>query len=217
MLGDINVILWDFDGTFYKLNDLLWREIREAEYRVIMNHTGWSRERSVQEFLKLYNVVTPSGTEVASRLCHIPIVQATLETEPYYDRAKYLTRDEKLIQMFEDLRGFRHMMLVNGKRERLTEAIKKLGVDPALFEKWFTPEDTGVVKPNRIHYETVLSVTNLPPQKHVVIGDRERVDLVPAHALGMKTCLVWSKTKGEIADFTVPTVYDVVSLFTKLS
>jgi FMN phosphatase YigB (HAD superfamily) len=47
-----------------------------------------------------------------------------------------------------------------------------------------------------------------------MIGDREAVDLVPAKAVGMHTCLVWSEIKSTIADITLPDVYRVADIFT---
>jgi FMN phosphatase YigB (HAD superfamily) len=54
-----------------------------------------------------------------------------------------------------------------------------------------------------------MEKTGLPPVAHLMIGDRERVDLVPAKKLGMKTCLVWAAEPSMVADITLPTVYDL--------
>ncbi len=98
-------------------------------------------------------------------------------------------------------------MFVNGKRSREEPVLEKLGLDPALFETWITPEITGVVKPDPKSVEAILTYSLLKPEYHVVVGDREHVDLAPAHDEGMKTCLVWSTRSGAIADVTLDTVY----------
>ena len=57
-----------------------------------------------------------------------------------------------------------------------------------------------------------MDTTGLPPEAHVMIGDRELVDLKPAKTLGIKTCLVWSDVPSDVADVTLSTVYDVPSM-----
>ena len=49
----------------------------------------------------------------------------------------------------------------------------------------------------------------LAAEEHLMIGDRDPVDLAPAQALGMHTCLVWTDTPGQHADITIPTTYDL--------
>jgi FMN phosphatase YigB (HAD superfamily) len=214
MMSGIQVIVWDFDGTFYRLNERMWEDILDAQYRVIMDHTGWTREKTVEEHRKVYKVLTQSGTDTVARLLGIPIARAVLETEKYYDRTKFISFDAKLVDLFQKLTGYRHLMLVNGKQGQEEKAIDKLGIPRSTFETWITPESTGSVKPDFRQFQAVLNYTCLPPMVHLVIGDRESVDLVPAHQLGMKTCLVWSDIPGRIADETVPSVYDVAALFT---
>ena len=75
-----------------------------------------------------------------------------------------------------------------------------------------TAETVGTVKPHPEGFRYILGKTGLPPEQHLMIGDREAVDLVPAKQLGMHTCLVWSEKKSAVADITLATVYDVVRL-----
>lgn len=211
LLG-IKVILWDFDGTFYRLNDTIWQDMYEAQFRVIMDHTGWTHEKSVEEHAKLYKKVYQSGTETSATLAGITVAQAVLETEKYYDRCKYVIFDEKLVSMFQKLTRFRHLMFVNGKQSQEEKAIEKLGLPLSTFEKWITPEMTGTVKPDPRHTQAALDYTGLPPDQHLIVGDREQVDLVAGHELGMKTCLVNVVALSDIADVILPQVYDVVTI-----
>jgi len=72
-----------------------------------------------------------------------------------------------------------------------------------------TSETVGTTKPHEAGFRYILAKTKLPPAQHLMIGDREAVDIVPAKKLGMKTCLVWSQVQSQIADITLPTVYDL--------
>lgn len=207
----ITVLVWDFDGTLYKPNNELWHDVRESEYRVIAEHTHWPREKVLKEFEAKHAPGT-SATEAVATLSGITTVSAANEMETYYDRTKYLTRDNKLIELFSKLTGFRHLLLANGVRKNIEKAIIALGLTPTLFETIVTSELTGVNKPNPEPFEHVLGFTKFSPEQHLMIGDRIEIDLVPAKKLGMNTCLVWSNEKNPAVDVTIPTVYDIANL-----
>lgn len=207
----IKVLIWDFDGTLYKPNPALFAAVREAEYQTIIAHTGWTMEQAVETFERLYKKVYPSATETVARIVGISTAQAAVEMENYFDRRDFLTQDEGLIELFKKLKGYRHITLANGVIRRHKETLKVLGVPPETFELFVTSEVVGKTKPHPAGFEYILNYTKLPPSSHLMIGDRDAVDLAPARALGMKTCLVWSKTPGEHADVTIPTVYDVTN------
>lgn len=213
--NDVKVLIWDFDGTLYKPNENLFALVREAEYKVIANHTGWDRERAKEEFHKLYKVTMQSATAVSAKLSGISIPEAAVEVELYYDRRDFLSRDEKLISMFASLKTFRHFMLANGLTKRHKETLEVLGVPFDTFEAIVTSETVGVTKPNPKGFMYIMHKTGYQPSAHMMIGDRELVDLAPAKSLGMHTCYVWSQIKSHIADVTLPTVYDVPHLFDK--
>lgn len=209
---DIKVLIWDFDGTLYRPNQELWHAVREAEYRTISNHTGWLREKTVAEFIKLHKVKYPSATETAARLSQISVAEAAIEMEQYFDRRDYVKRDLKLISLFKKLKHFRHVTLANGVISRHKETLVKLGISPQIFELMVTSETVGITKPHEAGYRYILNYTKLPVGQHLMIGDREQVDLVTAKKLGIWTCLVWNKEKGKIADISLPTVYEVANI-----
>ncbi|OGG12062.1 hypothetical protein A2Z00_04385 [Candidatus Gottesmanbacteria bacterium RBG_13_45_10] len=211
-IEDVEVIIWDVDGTLYELSEALSRDVRESEYLAIEKHTGWERAKTEEEFLKMYKKVTPSATEVVALICNIPTFQAAVETEQFLDRLKYLSRDEKLVALFEELRGFRHFILANGAKKNIGDALKALGIPISTFDEIVTSEVVGVNKPKDDGFLYILEKTSLPPSQHLMVGDREVVDLMPARKLGMKTCLVGSIKPSMVADITVPTVYDLAQI-----
>ncbi len=209
---DVKVLIWDFDGTLYKPNTKLFRAVRESEYRTIMEKTGWDRQKTIAEFDKHYKVVTPSATQTVAKLSGITTTEAALIMEKYFDRRDYLLRDEKLIGLFAALTRFRHYILANGTRYRLVESLAVLGVPASTFTEIITSEQAGENKPSDKGFRYILDKTGLPASAHMMIGDRESVDLAPAKAVGMHTCLVWSDIVSAIADVTLPTVYEVAQL-----
>lgn len=211
-MKNIKVLIWDFDGTLYRPNADLFAAVRESEYLTIMDLTGWPREKAIEEFHKLHKVAIQSATAVIAQLCNISIAEAAVESEKRFDRRDFLQRDEKLIALFGKLTRFRHFILANGVEQYHRETLKLLGVLPETFEEIVTGETMGVTKPDEKGFRYIMGKTELPAEAHLMIGDRELVDLAPAKNLGMHTCLVWSDKKSTIADVTLPTVYDVATV-----
>ena len=209
MFSRIRVLIWDFDGTLYKPDLALFATVREAEYRTIQKHTGWDREKIIEEFTKLHKKVYPSATETVAKLIGLTTTQAALEMENYFDRRKYLQKDERLIALFQSLKSYTHYILANGTRTHLEETLAVLGISKNTFQEIVTSEITGENKPSPLGFQYILNKTTLPPDQHLMIGDRELVDLAPAKELGMKTCLVWSDKTSDIADATLPDVYSL--------
>lgn len=211
-IPNIGCIIWDFDGTLYQQKPALWDEIRASEIRVIMDVTGWDEKKAKEEFYKIYKVLTPSGTKTVSILTHLTGKQAAIQCTRYVDYAKYLEKDPALSELFAKLSGYVHYMLVNGTVQSVTKGLGLLGLDHHLFSAIVTSEMVGESKPSERGFRYILDQTGLPAGAHLMVGDREAVDLVPAKALGIRTCLVWSTTESAIADVTVPAVYDVASV-----
>jgi putative hydrolase of the HAD superfamily len=213
---DVRVLIWDFDGTLYRPNQNLWHAIREAEYRVIMEKNEWDHARAQEEFNKLYKKVTPSATQTVGRLTGMSTTEASLIMEKYYDRRDYVARDERLVQLFTSLSSFTHYILANGVRFRIEETLALLGVPKETFEEIVTSEISGENKPSDKGFLYIMKKTNLLPPAHLMIGDREKVDLEPAKKLGIKTCLIaWdgvTMEEGSNYDVTVAHVYDVATL-----
>jgi len=203
-LSGVRVCIWDFDGTLYRKQPELLADIRASEIRVIMGHTEWNEDKAKEEFYKVYKVITPSGTKTVSLITHISNNDSALETAAYVDYRNYLKKDEKLINMFEKLMSYKHFMLVNGTRATVAKGLELLGLDPHIFSEIVTSEIVGETKPSEKGFLYIMKKTGVPAAEHLMIGDREDVDLAQARSLGMQTCLVWSKE--------CPTVYDIVSM-----
>ncbi len=208
LFKSVKILIWDIDGTLYKMLPEIKALYREREYQVIMAHLGWPREKAVAKFLKMYPKLI-SGTKTVSVITGIPTKDVAIEAETLMTREKYLKSDVRLIQLFEQLHKFTHYLLVNGIQSVTQKTLKILGLNPQIFQEIVTSEIVGENKPNPAGFQYILDKTKLPPKSHLMIGDREEVDLVPARQLGMKTCLVWSEKKSNIADVTIKTVYEI--------
>jgi putative hydrolase of the HAD superfamily len=211
-MKDIRTIIWDLDNTLYKRNPELQKDLRNAEISVICAHTGWGRQKAIDEFNAIHTSVFQSATEASAHLSHIPTSQAAKECETYFDRIKYLHADKLLQNLFTALSSYEHFILTNGVIEQTTEAIIALGLSPSLFSEIVTSQQTGVNKPNPDGFLYIMKKTGRPAHEHLMVGDRDLVDIEPAKKLGFQTCFVWGEST--IADVSVQTVYDVKNIFT---
>ena len=207
--NEIKILIWDFDGTLFKPNEGFFAAVREAEFQVLMKHKRWTRQQSEVEFQKIYKVIYPSATQTIGVLAGISTAQAALEMEDLFDRRDFVARDEKLIALFAKLKHYRHIMFGNGIMAKHKETLPVLGIPPETFELYVTSEVVGKTKPSPDGFQYILDYTKLAAEEHLMIGDRDPVDLAPAQALGMHTCLVWTDTPGQHADITIPTTYDL--------
>jgi HAD superfamily hydrolase (TIGR01549 family) len=206
-IENIKVVIWDFDNTLYAKNEALAADFKSALGKVLSSHLKLDTKEIWKQFHALHPLIYPSDTKTLAVMCDIPVVQAAIELEQNFDRLKYLKYDQKLVDLFTALSGFTHFMFTNGIISKVRECVSKLGVPSAFFQEYISSEITGVNKPDPDGFKYILNRTNLPPESHLMVGDRDKVDLLPAKTLGMKTCLVWGNS--QIADLSVPTIYDL--------
>jgi HAD superfamily hydrolase (TIGR01549 family) len=206
-LTGIKVIIWDFDQTLYSEIPPLKVEFNKALMQVLSHHMPQDETILRQKFESLHPAVYPSDTKTLSVMCNIPLTDAARELELYFDRIKYLKYDPKLVTLFNKLKGYQHYILTNGIIEKVSLSLKKLGLSPQIFTEIISSETVGVNKPDLAGFNYILNHTGYAPSAHLMVGDRDSVDLRPAQLLGIKTCFVWGES--EIADVSVPTVYDV--------
>ncbi len=216
-LTGIKVLVWDFDGTLYKPTKQSHDDTRNAEFQVIEDRMGLSRDEAKEEFYRVYKVKTVSGTQAVALICRISTVEAATLCEKYMDRSKYLNRDEKLITMFQNLDKFQHYLLVNGLQKTTKAALGILGIPIEIFKEIVTSEIVGENKPSLKGFQYILSKTGVSPASHLMIGDRVEVDLIPAKKMGMKTCLVWTTDPNDSADIVYKNVYEICDKITKFA
>lgn len=215
MISNIRVIIWDFDGTFYPQNQAVTDAMEEGQYQTIMRRKDWDHAKAKEEFWKVYPGRTTSGNEAVGIVCGIPTAQAAVENEMGFDRLSFIQKDPRLPELFEKLKGFRHFILGNGVKSNLQSTARGLGIYDYV-EEIVTSEIVGKNKPDSAGFVYIMKKTGLNPKAHLMVGDREVVDLVPAKKLGMQTCLVaWGGGYAELpqtgasVDISIPTIYDL--------
>ncbi len=174
-----------------------------------MEVLGVNHAEAIAKFNVVHPHKTPSATEAVAMICKISVGDAAKLTDKYLDRTQFIANDPKLIALFESLSGYDHYILGNGSKGLIEDALQILGLDRSIFKEIVTSEIVGRNKPNPAGYTYIMERTCLPASSHLMIGDREKVDLSMAKELGMKTALVFATEQSAIADITLPTVYEL--------
>lgn len=200
----IKVIVWDVDGTWYRFIPAFSEEGVNNRLRVLVQ----KKNISFDEAKKLYEETkkkTISSPLAIAELTGMSVVEVLSGVDGKVDRSKYLKKDRKLLQMFDRLKDFRHAVVSNISRKTFCRTVELLGLSEKIFEYVLTTDDSGEVKPSLGPFRMVLKKTGFRPDNHLVVGDRESLDIIPAKKLGMQTCFVWGKSK--LADVSIDEVY----------
>lgn len=208
-MENIEYIVWDVDKTLYKNNPKLNKSFlkdvcKKLQERFNLNSKEANKliSKKLKESDTLFQVLVGLGLKDS-----INELMDNAKYEPY------LRKDEKLIKMFDSLKDYKHAIISNGTRKSCCNVLRILGLSLDIFEMIITTEDVKNPKPNEEPFLKLLEKTGLPPEKHVYIGDLDKLDIPAPKKLGMKTILVWGKS--EIADISLPTVYDVLNVLKK--
>ena len=83
-----------------------------------------------------------------------------------------------------------------------------------------TSAEWGVAKPVPAFFEHVLRTTGTPPSATLYVGDHPANDIVPAHAAGLRTCLIrrgpwghlWADDRTVPADWRIDSITELPAL-----
>jgi FMN phosphatase YigB (HAD superfamily) len=137
---------------------------------------------------------------------------------------QYLQKDTNLVSLFKFLKKQKLGVSIfsTSAEPHVLPILEKLGVKRCV-DFVVTPSIEGVLeKPSETGYEEIQRRVDLPTDKIMMVGDRERVDLVTAKALGWRTCLVKWGTRDppvfdpKIVDHFIQGVYNLQDVIYEL-
>ncbi len=210
---NVKVIAWDIDTTLYKtipelsvnLKNACIEEVAKLK-KISFDQAKILFEKEREKWGSTFLAFMSLGWK------GLEAVRKMEEIEKRINKFSYIKNDPKLIPMFLKLKNYRQFILRNGTRASTNKLLDLLGVNKNIFEDMITTEESIMPKPDPAPFKLLFQMTGLPPEQHVYVGDRDRVDIEPAKKLGMKTILVWGTS--DIADLSLPTVYDVANALT---
>ncbi len=211
-MSEVKVLVWDLDGTLYQSQQGMLEVMHGAMVTILGEHKKLPFNKAkelLNETIKIHKGATKSLQALGCG-SRISIIK---RFEELFDKTAFLKHDAKLQKLFQGLSSYRHAILSDTTHATIEKELDALGLSSSLFEYIIGVDDAKITKPDLQFFYKLIRQINVPPKNMLMIGDRVEVDLVPAKQLGMKTCLVWGNSSQ--ADISLPTVYDVVQLFTK--
>jgi len=201
------------DGTLFPPTAFPRKIMQDRAYGAIVAKKGWDRKRVEAEFRKRY-LELGSNTKTLTTF-GIDGTKFYTDLWDEIDLSSYLRPDPKLPLLFERLSGFPHFLLSNSNRmDQIERKLAILGILPSVFRFILSTVDIGAVKPDPKPFLVALERLAFEPSSVMYVGDRVSTDILGAKGVGMRTCFVWGEAAE--ADISLPTVYDVGELFTKL-
>lgn len=102
-------------------------------------------------------------------------------------------------------------LFTNMKPNEIEKTLKIIKIEKTWFTFIISGDDIRERKPALDGFYEMIKRSGLPPEKILYVGDRVKVDVSPAKEVGMKTCLVWSKS--DEADYSFLNIENILSLF----
>jgi len=206
----IKHVWFDLEGTLTIRSD----EFNEAHNQ--LRHETYAEvvgkpltEELKQDFEKLYAKHGSNSAVFRSLGCASDFWQKrfnSLDKTKYYKPVKtvYTTleklKEKVLISIFTNL-----------KPEEVESTLKIINVDKSRFKFIVSGDDIKERKPALDGFYLIIEKSGLPPEEILYVGDRVKVDILPAKKVGMKSCLVWDKS--DEADYSFEKFEDILSLF----
>lgn len=208
-INNIKVLIWDLDGTLYQDKPGLQKNFKKILYQKLAALWQVSFKEAKERFEKRQkNLKGITLSLVSFGLNGYQLIEEVMKEVKF---ESFLKKDPRLKKMFKDLSRFDHFLLTDNTKESASRKLKLLGLNTSFFKKIFYCLDLQITKPDIRLFKIVLDNISLPAKSCLLIGDSLGKDIAPAKKVGMRTCLVWGKSK--VADISLPQVYDIVKLF----
>lgn len=180
-MSNIKAVIFDLDGTLYNKRGLILRLIGGE-----LGHLGlliW--ERLVRRYLlgKAFRREDIAIWESNWYKHHfMPLMVWCLE--------RHFTAREWVLPRLEQLRRDGVKTVVLSDYDCVTDKLKALGLDPALFDIVESSIDLGGLKPCKSMLMKVVDRLGVKPEEILIVGDRRDTDGASAHVLGAQFELV---------------------------
>lgn len=130
------------------------------------------------------------------------------------DKTKYYRPDEAIYGTIEKLKNIVPISVyTNLTAEGTKETLQKLKINPDWMTHYLSGDDVKERKPALDGFYKMIELTGLPAKEICYVGDRVKVDILPAKEVGMKTCLVWSLS--DEADYSFENFEDILTILEK--
>ncbi|HLC69325.1 MAG TPA: TIGR02253 family HAD-type hydrolase [Candidatus Bilamarchaeaceae archaeon] len=210
----ITHVFFDIDDTLFPSSE--FAELARKQAIRAMIETGLPFMDSEKLYAKLIRIIKRHGSNYDR---HFDVLCRELKVKnparfiaaavAAYHNAKtsilpYPEVPRTLLKLREE--GYRLYVATNGSAVKQWDKLIRLGIN-LYFEEVFVSEEMGIEKSSKF-FKKILGRLRIRPMQAVMIGDREKADVLSAKKAGMRTIRIQRQGKGKsradrtIADFS---------------
>lgn len=209
MSNTIKHVWFDLGGTLYKETEA-FNELHDSyRYQTYAGVAGISDLAIAKaEFLELYKINGSNSAVFRSLGKESGFWMKALDS---MDFTSVLKPDSQVFQTLHELKERVPISIfTNFHKEKLVNLLEYLEIQPSWFQNLLSGDDIAERKPALDGFHEMIRLSRLNPEEIIYVGDRVDVDIKPAKSVGMKTCLIYSKS--DEADFCVNTFDQLLSI-----
>ncbi len=209
---DIDLVGFDLDKTLYKPNPVIDDKITDYVCRKGSEFLKQDYDSVRNKYDELF-IKTQSGKDSLSLMGvenAVDIIQEALE---YSDIASILERDDRLVRTMHKLKNNFKLFLITGSGRKIsTDKLSALGIDENIFFPRLYA-DSNYKRKDGSAFNYISNMCNVPFERMMFVGDREKADILPAKKLGMTTAIV--NERSNQADYQLKEIYDLEHILLK--
>lgn len=207
-LENLKAIGFDLDNTLYAQTP----EITELITDYICNNVSVCLGMDYKVVREVYLKATAElqSARRALKLLGMPqeicrtLVQEALENANIADA---LTKDERLCSMLSKMsKNYQIYLITSNSKDQTKKKLNALGLENDMFHP-LLDSNVKYLRDDGEAFIYVSAALNLSLRNMMFVGDREKVDIIPAANLGMLTAIV--NAKSDLAHFELQTIHDL--------
>lgn len=209
MKDGIKHIWFDMDGTLTIHTEEFNKVHDDLRYKAYADALGREvDENLIKEFQQKYKeagsnsaVFTKLGKPSDYWMQYFDQIDQTRYYEPIPDIYETLYRLTKTTPI---------SLFTNAKLDNAKKTLEVVNVNSEWFTYILSGDDVVNRKPALDGFHLIIEKSNLPSDQILYVGDRVDVDIKPAKAVGMKSCLVYSQSPD--ADYSFNSFGELMTL-----
>ena len=207
MRRNLDLVIFDLDGTLYPANEEMDRVYPRAAMQLLSRKFNRDLEDVCEEFLQkkeeLATIIkgTPTSTLTLFYFNEVGFEEFEAELDRQIDVKSYIKADPKCIQIIKKIHSAYPIFLYTTNNDKVsTKILTHIGLTEFFpREKRFTfstvsrmnlPDSRAklqYIKPNIKGFLHILERFGVTPERTLMIGDSEVSDILPAQKLGLQT------------------------------
>lgn len=197
-MAGIRAIIFDLDATLYD-DPRLGEAVHSEAYRYIAEQRGLDPSVAAELLQQTKRRLSMERGIAGTLSLVIGALGLDLQTlhrrfAERLDPAEYLTRDERVVTLLQNLaKRYDLVLYTNNNRTLSAKIMQVLGIAEQ-FSRIFTIEDTWQPKPDRATLEIILTAIGRQPTECLFVGDRYDIDLRLPREMGAQVYQVANLT-----------------------